>query len=194
MNVFLSIILMALIGGFIGAMTNFIAIRMLFRPYQAIYIGKWRLPFTPGLIPKRRDELASKIGEVITGHLLTGDMIQTKLKDEGLQTGIVQTAQELFKEKMALETTPDELAELAGFENGKERLADWVSEKAASEAERFLAEKENEELKSIVPEALDAYLVKNVPDISEMGIDRASAYVKSEAGGNQIRVMLQTFF
>ncbi|WP_254259823.1 DUF445 domain-containing protein [Listeria fleischmannii] len=60
MQILVSIVLMALIGGFIGAMTNFIAIRMLFRPFEAKYIGKWRVPFTPGLIPKRRDELAKK--------------------------------------------------------------------------------------------------------------------------------------
>ncbi|WP_241463051.1 DUF445 domain-containing protein [Listeria aquatica] len=79
MNIWISILVMMIIGGFIGMMTNFIAIRMLFRPYKAIFIGKWRLPFTPGLIPKRRDELAQKIGQVVTEHLLTGDMIQKKI-------------------------------------------------------------------------------------------------------------------
>lgn len=194
MNIWISILVMMIIGGFIGMMTNFIAIRMLFRPYKAIFIGKWRLPFTPGLIPKRRDELAQKIGQVVTEHLLTGDMIQKKLQDEGLQVGLVETAQEFFKEKMALETTPTELAELAGFQNGKERLVEWVSNKAVSETERFLNEKEATKLENLIPDAADAFLTKNLAGFSELGITRASDYLQSDAGKKQLHLMLETFF
>ena len=35
-----------------------------------------RIPFTPGLIPKRRDEIANKIGQVIEDHLITEEMIR----------------------------------------------------------------------------------------------------------------------
>ena len=35
-------------GGVIGYFTNDVAIKMLFRPYRPIYLGKRRLPFTPG--------------------------------------------------------------------------------------------------------------------------------------------------
>ncbi|MCY1692085.1 DUF445 family protein [Exiguobacterium sp. SL14] len=51
------------IGALIGAITNHLAIRMLFRPLEPKYIGKFRVPFTPGLIPKRRDELAKEISD-----------------------------------------------------------------------------------------------------------------------------------
>lgn len=193
-NIWISILIMMVIGGFIGMMTNFIAIRMLFRPYKAIFLGKWRLPFTPGLIPKRRDELAQKIGQVVTEHLLTGDMIQKKLQDEGLRDGLTETAQEFFKEKMALETTPTELAEFAGFQNGKERLVDWVSNKAVSETERFLNEKETTKLEKLIPDAANVFLLKNLAGLSEMGIARATDYLQSDAGKKQIHLMLETFF
>ena len=47
----LQVIAAPVIGGIIGLITNGLAIKMLFRPYKEIYIGKFRLPFTPGLIP-----------------------------------------------------------------------------------------------------------------------------------------------
>ncbi len=34
---------------------------MLFRPYRALYIGKRRLPFTPGLIPRNQERLAKRV-------------------------------------------------------------------------------------------------------------------------------------
>lgn len=109
MSVLFTILLMAVIGGFIGAMTNYIAIRMLFRPYKAIYLFNKRLPLTPGLIPKRRDELAEHIGKVVVSHLLTEDAIRARLLDENLQKEITDTITKMFHEKMQLETTPNEL-------------------------------------------------------------------------------------
>ncbi|WP_152602441.1 DUF445 domain-containing protein, partial [Planococcus sp. CAU13] len=69
---------MALIGALIGGFTNFIAIKMLFRPYKTMYIGKWRVPFTPGLIPKRRDELSTQLGRTIVQHLLTPETFKKR--------------------------------------------------------------------------------------------------------------------
>lgn len=194
MQILVSIVLMALIGGFIGAMTNFIAIRMLFRPFEAKYIGKWRVPFTPGLIPKRRDELAKKIGEVIVEHLLTGDMIKRKLEDAALQKEVTLTIQQLFEEKMSLQTTPDELAELAGFKGGKERLIQWVADKIEQELTRFLEEKKEAELQQFVPTALKESIRKHLPSMTEIGIERVKSYVLSDAGKAQIHIMLDKFF
>ena len=70
---------MAFIGALIGGFTNHLAIKMLFRPHEAKYIGKWRVPFTPGLIPKRRDELAMQLGKTVTNYLLTPETFRKKL-------------------------------------------------------------------------------------------------------------------
>ena len=45
------------IGAVIGYCTNYVAVKMLFRPLKPIRIGKFTLPFTPGVIPKRKKEL-----------------------------------------------------------------------------------------------------------------------------------------
>ncbi len=80
MNPIIQVLMMALIGALIGGMTNTIAIKMLFRPYEAKYLLGKRLPFTPGVIPLRRDEASTKLGDIITGHLLTPEVFEEKLK------------------------------------------------------------------------------------------------------------------
>ena len=40
---------------------------MLFRPRKALYIGKFHVPFTPGLIPSQQGRIAVSIGEVVSG-------------------------------------------------------------------------------------------------------------------------------
>lgn len=49
---------------------------MLFRPYKAKYIGKRKLPFTPGLIPANQERLAKRISDTIMGSLLTPEELQ----------------------------------------------------------------------------------------------------------------------
>ncbi len=66
---------------------------MLFRPHRPIYIGKFQVPFTPGLIPKRRDELAVQLGKMVVEHLLTPEGIGKKLTNEKLQKGLIHWAQ-----------------------------------------------------------------------------------------------------
>lgn len=79
------------LGGIIGYFTNDIAIKMLFRPYRAIYIGGRRVPFTPGLIPRNQERLALNISKTIMGSLLTPQELQN-LARRLLQTERVQSA------------------------------------------------------------------------------------------------------
>ena len=89
------------VGGIIGYFTNDIAIKMLFRPYRALYVGKRRLPFTPGLIPRNQERLAKRVSDTIMGSLLTPDELQKLarrlLQPERVQAGI------LWLLKLALE-------------------------------------------------------------------------------------------
>ena len=71
----LDILINPIIGGIIGYATNYLAIKMLFRPHEAKYIGKIKIPFTPGLIPKEKATLAKQMGEITESYLLTEDML-----------------------------------------------------------------------------------------------------------------------
>ena len=65
-----------LIGAVIGYITNDIAIRMLFHPRHAVYIGKWKVPLTPGLIPKEKDRIAVSIGDMVGAQLLDAETLE----------------------------------------------------------------------------------------------------------------------
>lgn len=78
-------LLAPLIGGIIGYITNDLAIRMLFRPRKAYYIGRFHVPFTPGLIPSRKADLAQSIGNIVSDQLLNEETLrQTLLSEEAV--------------------------------------------------------------------------------------------------------------
>lgn len=68
-----------IVGAIIGLFTNYLAVKMLFRPYYPKKIGKWTLPFTPGIIPKRKDALAHAVGLAVGEELFTSDDISKML-------------------------------------------------------------------------------------------------------------------
>jgi uncharacterized membrane protein YheB (UPF0754 family) len=91
LTTFWTVVIPPLGGAIIGYFTNDIAIKMLFRPYKPIYLGKRKLPFTPGLIPANQERLAKKISDTIMGSLLTPEELQ-KLAKRLLETDRVQGA------------------------------------------------------------------------------------------------------
>lgn len=68
-----------LLGGVIGYFTNWLAIKMLFLPHEAKYIGKIKLPLTPGLIPKEKEKIAGKIANVLEDKILNKDTLKQNI-------------------------------------------------------------------------------------------------------------------
>ncbi|WP_456393374.1 DUF445 domain-containing protein [Persephonella sp.] len=83
MEKFIELALPPLLGAFIGYVTNYLAIKMLFRPFEEKRIFGIRVPFTPGLIPRRREEIASAIARTIEQHLLTKEKLQKLFEESG---------------------------------------------------------------------------------------------------------------
>ncbi|MBC1496839.1 DUF445 domain-containing protein [Listeria welshimeri] len=194
MSVLFTILLMAVIGGFIGAMTNYISIRMLFRPYKALYLFNKRVPFTPGLIPKRRDELAEHIGKVVVSHLLTEDAIRARLLEENLQKEITETVAKMFHEKMQLETTPNELLHQLGYENAEGRSISWLETVLEKEINHFITIKKTSQMNEIIPVMLEKELETKLPHVTERITSKLTLFIASEEGKLQIKMMLQKFF
>lgn len=75
---FWRIVLIPFVSGFIGWITNAIAVWMIFRPRRPINILGWKVQ---GLVPKRQPELARSIGHTVEQHLLSPTDIQRFLND-----------------------------------------------------------------------------------------------------------------
>lgn len=78
------------IGGIIGYCTNWLAIKMLFRPYNEIKIGGKVLPFTPGIIPRRKDKLARVIGERVHETMFTQQDIEDFFLSEDMKKAVTK--------------------------------------------------------------------------------------------------------
>ncbi|HUX38776.1 MAG TPA: DUF445 family protein [Rectinemataceae bacterium] len=72
-------ILPPLVGGIIGWFTNWLAIKMLFRPLKEWRIFGLPVPFTPGILPRGRARLASSIGEMVAAELFTADILRARM-------------------------------------------------------------------------------------------------------------------
>lgn len=83
MNPFLTILVLALIGALIGWVTNMLAIKLLFKPIVPVNILGIKIQ---GLIPKRREEIAKNIGEIVENELLSlNDVLDNVLTDENIE-------------------------------------------------------------------------------------------------------------
>lgn len=129
-----------LVGGVIGYITNDLAIRMLFRPRKALYIGRFHIPFTPGLIPSQQGRIAKSIGEVVSRQLLNEETLrQTLLSPETLDTLRKKATAFLRMLSKDERTVYDLLRQPAirekvdiGIEELQQKLIDAMSEKIIS--------------------------------------------------------------
>lgn len=129
----LKILVPIVLGAAIGYLTNDLAIRMLFRPRRAHFIGKWQIPFTPGIIPKNQGRIAGAVGAAVSGQLFTSDDLVAQLKGSAAKEEIAgKLADAVFspdlsirsltafaapaEEELALPTAAPALPEEAGTE------------------------------------------------------------------------------
>ncbi|MDR0375400.1 MAG: DUF445 family protein [Treponema sp.] len=77
-----------IIGAIIGYVTNALAIKMLFRPLTEKRLFGMRMPFTPGILPKQRHELAQSIGRMVERELLTPEIVRQRLRREDVRSGV----------------------------------------------------------------------------------------------------------
>lgn len=193
-NFIVTLLFMAIIGAAIGGVTNHLAIKMLFRPHKAIYIKNWRVPFTPGLIPKRRDELAKQLGLTVVNYLLTPETFRKKFFSKDIQHKVEQFVQAKVEETIFTnDKTIQDWLSLAGFSN----MSATIEQKVEAIVEgQFEAVKNTLSTKSIrtllsadIQKTIDAKIPGAVGHILEKGED----YFLSPEGELTIKAMIDDF-
>ncbi|WP_242035147.1 DUF445 domain-containing protein [Mesobacillus harenae] len=193
MHWILIILIMMIIGALIGGVTNSLAIKMLFRPYKAIYLGKWRVPFTPGLIPKRREELAHQLGKMVVDHLLTPESFQRKLTEPGFQEDMTLVFQKELERLLDTKQTPAELLQSFGVAEGTLRSERWL--------DNFIESKYEETMNRFRPltlrETLSPELIQKanteIPGFAKLLVAKGTDYFSSKEGKARIQSMLEEF-
>lgn len=193
-NAMITIIFMAIVGAVIGGFTNFLAIKMLFRPYNALYIKKWRLPFTPGLMPKRRQELSKQIGVTVKNYLLTPEVFQKKLFNEEIQSTVLKFAREkVEKTFFTNEKTITDWLNQGGFEQLPETIeqkVDGIIEKQFYSMKNTLSTKS---IEALLPANVHQVVDRKIPEVVSYILDKGEEYFLSPKGEVTIKNMMDDF-
>ncbi len=117
------------VGALIGYCTNYIAIKMLFRPYTEKRLFGVKLPFTPGVIPKNKPRMAAAVGKAVGENLFTGNDIVDMLVNDDVKNMVSEKINEtIFNQEKSIKEFVDE-SEASDYEQLKERISGFVSEK-----------------------------------------------------------------
>ncbi|OKL35881.1 hypothetical protein BLL40_13165 [Domibacillus mangrovi] len=184
---------MGIIGAVIGSITNAVAIRMLFKPHEARYIGKWRIPFTPGLIPKRRAELAKQVGKIVDEQLLTPETIEQKLNEPEFRSEMELFLQAEVKKWIQSNMTVTEFFEKVHIpEVGlkvEAKINEWIGQKYNS-IKDFYSDQIVKE--SLPVEWLDK-IENKIPEVSSYILQKGIEYFSGEAGRYRVKRMTNNF-
>ena len=97
-HLILQFLMMVAVGTLIGWFTNYLAIKLLFRPYKEMNFFFFKIQ---GLIPKRRDEISENIADVVEKELISVDDIENKLKEVEFDDGMIEKVlDKLVEEKL----------------------------------------------------------------------------------------------
>ena len=94
------------VAALIGWFTNWVAVRMIFRPHRVVRI--LGMP-VQGLLPKRRNEFADSIGRTVADHLVSAEDVLRLLSDPKLTgelEGVVRARLDDFMEKKLASVNP----------------------------------------------------------------------------------------
>lgn len=185
---------MAFIGALIGGFTNHLAIKMLFRPHEAKYIGTWRIPFTPGLIPRRRDELAKQFGKTVTDYLLTPDTFKKKL----LTPQMEQKAEQFLQEKLEThilhaDKTLNQWLEVAGATQVVEKAEQQVLDVLDQQLEKVRVKMMTGTVEEVLPQTWRQEAEQRIPHITTYILTKSEDYFASDEGRMMFKKLLDDF-
>ncbi|MCY8200055.1 DUF445 family protein [Bacillus subtilis] len=186
-------IFMIVIGAAIGAVTNHLAIQMLFRPYKAYYLFGKRVPFTPGLIPRRRDELAKQMGLMVVNHLLTPEGIKKRLVSDVAKTQALRVGEQLIQKLSLSEVTVKEALEKAGMKRPEKAADAWISSWTDDKLNELFRQYGHQSLKELVPIEVQGKLEEKIPMISGYILSRSVRYFESDEGKIRLGNMIDDF-
>ncbi len=107
------------VGAGIGLFTNWLAIKMLFRPLAERRLLGLRVPFTPGILPRERERIAKSLGDTVAVDLLDQSTVTARLSSPAFRETLRKAA--LGAGRDLLSSTPSSLG--SGMDPGLVALA-----------------------------------------------------------------------
>ncbi|WP_297452888.1 DUF445 family protein [Persephonella sp.] len=167
----------SVLGAFIGYITNYLAIKMLFRPFEEKRIFGVKIPFTPGLIPKRRKEIAISLAKTIEEHLFTTEKLHKLFEESGYKERL-QKRVEIVLDQLIDEILEDLVKSVkSGISIGKFNIKTTIVATALEKAIEKLSENLKEKLKDKLLEKASDNIEKNIEEelpqiLSQLNIEK----------------------
>jgi len=193
MDILFVIVMMMAIGALIGGVTNSLAIRMLFRPYNPIYIFGKRVPFTPGLIPKRRSELADQLGKLVMEHLLTAESMKRRLMNSSFKEKSEQWIKEEVDRYLEKGASVQEVLMKFGIEDAETLFQENLHQIVESKYEEVMTQLRSKPIQQVLPVNLLHSVESNIPAVSEFILNKAISHFESVEGKRQLSKMINDF-
>lgn len=134
MNGWLFVLVNVTVAGLVGGVTNHLAIKMLFHPRKPVVWFGWRFPLTPGLIPKRKQEIAVSLGDVVADYLVTPDGLREMFGSETFRRTAVEQVSAWVKRTFGEQETVGGLLRKWAGEEKADRWLEAVRTRAGDRA------------------------------------------------------------
>lgn len=194
MNTVITILFMVVIGSLIGGVTNHLAIKMLFRPHHPIYVWGKRLPFTPGLIPRRRDELAKQLGKTVVKYLLTPDTFRAKFFNESMREKVLVWLGQQTKEKVFTEdTTLQQWLDQAGLSHTPAMIEKKLDDLIVQQVEQVQNVLSTQTVEQLLPDSWKERAESKIPEISRYILNKGDHYFDTQEGVQTIKGLIDGF-
>ncbi len=135
-----------LVGALIGYITNYIAIKLLFRPYKPIKMGDFTI-FPQGVILREKPTLAKKVSSIVKEYLLSEDEVRKVLNNENVKNEI-----SLFLENKIEDITNKSINEFVSKEELASNLAKVIDKVIKEKFSMFSAFVNEDMLKKLILE------------------------------------------
>lgn len=154
------IILIPIISGFIGWITNWVAIKMLFHPRRPVYILGIKIQ---GIFPKRQEQFAMKLGKLVSNELISFDEIASKISNPDRMNAVIpmlESKVDIFLRQKLSESFP--------------MISMFIGDKTIDKLKGLFIE----ELRTTLPEMIDKYVaqLKDELDMERIVTEKVKAF------------------
>ncbi len=168
-KILIQFIMMVSVGALIGWFTNYLAIKLLFRPYKEMNFLFFKIQ---GLIPKRKNEIIENIADVVEQELISMTDIVNKFKNSEIDGEVLDSLlDKIVGEKLKnsiLEKNP--LLKMFVSDSLMDKIKEYVKKSILDNKEEIVEEivkivEEKINFKEIMLEKMENFSLKEIEDI-----------------------------
>lgn len=168
-DILIKLVLIVGIGAGIGWITNYVAIKMLFRPYKEINFGLFKIQ---GLLPKRKHEIGESIAEIIQSELVSLKDIVSSMDKDKLEEKMSEAIDKILEEKLQREITKN-FPMIAMFLSSDmlDKIKVIIKNSILENKDKIISMfsdylEENVDFKGIIVRNVDAFSLKKLEEIT----------------------------